>query len=157
MTNQPSLPRWLKSANRVVILLERLGLPLGTMHVLSVPGRKSGQMRTTPVSLLTMNGQRYLVGGMIDADWVKNARAARWGILAYGRKKERIALTELPEAERVPILRAFPKLVPGGVSFFQRLYRLPSDPAALPDAFAGLASRSTVFQIGPLPDEKPHL
>lgn len=150
MPNQPALPGWLKPANRVVTLLERLGLPLGTIHVLSVPGRKSGQMRTTPVSLLSVNGQRYLVGGMIDADWVKNARAAGWGIIAYGRKKEQVALTELPEAERVPILRTFPKLVPGGVSFFQRLYGLPSDPAALPDAFAALAPRSTVFQIGPL-------
>src|SRR5215469_15587518 len=136
MSNQAALPGWLKPANRVVILLERLGLPLGTMHVLSVPGRKSGQMRTTPVSLLTVNGQRYLVGGMIQADWVKNARAAGWGILAYGRKQERVALLELPEAERGPILRAFPKLVPGGVSFFQQLYGLPRDPAALPDAFA---------------------
>ena len=109
-------------------------------------------MRTTPVSLLTVDGQRYLVGGLIDAAWVKNARAAGWGILAYGRKKERVALTELPEAERAPVLRAFPKLVPGGVSFFRRVYDLPADPAALPDAFAGLASRSTVFRIGSLPD-----
>ncbi len=152
MKQQPSLPGWLKPANRLVILLQRLGLPLGTIHVLSVPGRKSGQMRTTPVSLLTVDGQRYLVGGMIDAAWVKNARAAGWGMLAYGRKKERVVLTELPEAERAPILRAFPKLVPGGVSFFRRMYDLPADPAALPDAFAALASRSTVFRIGPLPD-----
>lgn len=151
MIHQPSLPGWLKPANRVVILVQRLGLPLGTIHVLSVPGRKSGQMRTTPVSLLTVNGQRYIVGGMIEADWVKNTRAAGWGVLAYGRKKERVALTELPEAERVPILRAFPKLVPGGVSFFQRLYGLPTDRAALPDAFAALAPRSTVFQLDPLP------
>ncbi|HEY7122431.1 MAG TPA: nitroreductase/quinone reductase family protein [Ktedonobacterales bacterium] len=150
MTGQPSLPGWLKPANRIIILLERLGLPLGTMHLLSVPGRKSGQMRTTPVSLLSVDGRRYLVGGMINADWVKNARAAGWGILAYGRKRERVALTELPEAERGPILRVFPKLVPGGVSFFRRLYGLPSDPAALPDAFAALAPRSTVFQIAPL-------
>jgi deazaflavin-dependent oxidoreductase (nitroreductase family) len=152
MTSQPTLPGWLKPVNRLVILLQRLGLPLGTIHVLAVPGRKSGQMRTTPVSLLTVNGQRYLVGGMIDADWVKNARAAGWGLLAYGRKKERVALIELPEAERAPILRAFPKLAPGGVSFFRRMYDLPADPAALPDAFAALAPRSTVFRIGPLPE-----
>jgi hypothetical protein len=154
MANQPSLPRWLKPANRLIIFLQRQGLSIGTMHVLSVPGRKSGQMRTTPVSLLTVNGQRYIVGGMINADWAKNARAAGWGILAYGRKQERVVLTELPEAERVPILRAFPKLVPHGVQFFQRLYGLPKDPTALPDAFAGLASRCTVFQISPLPQEK---
>lgn len=157
MTPQPSLPGWLKPANRLVILLQRLGLPLGTIHTLSVLGRKSGQMRTTPVSLLTLNGQRYIVGGMIHADWVKNVRAAKWGTLSYGRKQERVALIEMPEAERVPILRAFPKLVPGGVSFFQRLYELPKDRAALPDAFAALADRSTVFRIDPLPDEKPAL
>jgi deazaflavin-dependent oxidoreductase (nitroreductase family) len=152
MANQLSLPRWLKPANRVVIFMQRLGFSLGTMHVLSVPGRKSGQMRTTPVSQLIVNGQRYIVGGMVDADWVKNVRAAGWCILAHGRKRERVALAELPEAERVPILRAFPKLVPGGVAFFQRLYNLPADHAALPDAFAALATRSTVFQISSLPD-----
>jgi len=123
------------------------------MYILSVPGRKSGQMRTNPVSLLTLNGHRYIVAGMIDADWVKNVRAARWCIIASGRKKERVALTELPEAERAPILRAFPKLVPGGVSLFKQLYGLPADRAALPDAFAALAPRTTVFQIGPLPDQ----
>ena len=68
MANQPSLPRWLKPANRIVIWLQRLGLSLGTMYILSVPGRKSGQMRTTPVSHLTVDGQRYIVGGMIAAD-----------------------------------------------------------------------------------------
>ncbi|HLV98312.1 MAG TPA: hypothetical protein VKT82_06500 [Ktedonobacterales bacterium] len=154
MVKQPSLPRWLKPANRLIIFLQRRGLALGPVHVLSVPGRTSGQMRTTPVSLLTVNGQRYTVGGMIDADWVKNARAAGWGVLAYGRNQEHVALTELPEAERGPILRVFPKLVPGGVSFFQRLYGLSSDPATLPDEFAALAPRCAVFRIGPLPDGK---
>jgi hypothetical protein len=66
-----------------------------------------------------------------------------------------VALAELPEAERGPILRVFPKLVPGGVSFFQRLYGLQKDPAALPDAFAALADRSTVFRIEPSAAAKP--
>jgi hypothetical protein len=147
MTKQPALPGWLKYANRVVILLQRLGLPLGTMHVLSVPGRRSGQMRSTPVSLLTLGGERYLVGGLITADWVKNARAAGWGILRYGRKTERVGLAELPEEERAPILRVFPQLVPHGVQFFKQMYGLPADPALLPDAFAALAPRSTVFRV----------
>jgi len=152
MRNQPALPGWLKPANRMVILLQRLGLSLGTMHVLSVPGRRSGEMRTTPVSLLTVDSERYLVGGLITADWVKNARAAGWGVLRYGRKTERIELVELPEQERAPILRAFPRLVPHGVQFFKQMYGLPTDPALLPDAFAALAPRSTVFRIDSPPD-----
>jgi deazaflavin-dependent oxidoreductase (nitroreductase family) len=154
MTDQPALPGWLKLANRVVILLQRLGLSLGTMHVLSVPGRRSGRMRTTPVSLLSVDGERFLVGGLITADWVKNARAAGWGILRYGRRTEQVGLVELPEGERAPILRAFPRLVPQGVQFFQQLYGLPHDPALLPDAFAALAPRSTVFRIDSPPEAR---
>ena len=147
MANEGKLPGWLKPANRIVVLLQRLGLSIGTMRVLSVPGRKSEKLRTTPVSSLTVDGQSYIVGGMIDADWVKNARAAGWGILAQGRKAARVALIELPVEERAPILRAFPRLVPGGVQFFQQLYSLPKDRAALPEAFAALAPRCTVFRV----------
>ncbi len=142
-----SLPRWLKPANRLVMALQRLGLRTGTIHVLSVPGRTSGRMRSTPVSSLTVDGARYIVGAMADADWVKNARAAGWGNLAYGRKRERVILVELPAPERGAILREFPRLVPGGVSFFRRVYQLPKDRASLPDAFANLATRATVFRV----------
>jgi hypothetical protein len=142
-----ALPGWLKPANRVVIALQRLGLPLGTIRVLVVPGRKSGQMRSTPVSSLTVDRRQYIVGGLAEADWVKNARAAGWGYLAQGRKKAPVRLVELPVEERAPILRAFPRLVPGGVGFFRRVYELPADPALLPEAFAGLATQCTVFRV----------
>jgi hypothetical protein len=143
------LPRWLKPANRVVVTLQRLGLALGTMRVLSVPGRKTGKLQVTPVSTLTVGGKDYVVGGMAQADWVKNARAAGWGVLAHGRKSRRVTLIELPLEERGPILREFPRLVPGGIEFFRRLYDLPKDPAALPDAFATLAPHCAVFRIDP--------
>jgi hypothetical protein len=142
-----ALPGWLKPINRVVIALQRMGLAIGTMRILSVPGRKSGKMRSTPVSLLALDGQRYVVAGLAEGDWVKNARAAGWGVLAHGRKKERVRLIELPVEERAPILRAFPSHVPHGVQFFQRMYDLPKDLALLPDALAGLANQCTVFRI----------
>jgi hypothetical protein len=145
------LPGWLKPFNRVIIALQRLGLAIDTMRVLSVPGRKSGEMRTTPVSPLTVNGQRYIVGGLVQADWVRNARAAGWGVLAHGRKREYVALVELPVEERAPILREFPRKVPHGVQFFLQLYHLPNDPAALPEAFAALAPQCTVFRVEPRP------
>jgi deazaflavin-dependent oxidoreductase (nitroreductase family) len=142
-----ALPGWLKPANCVVIALQRMGLSLGTMRVLTVPGRTSGKMRSTPVSSLTVDGRQYIVGGLAEADWVKNVRAAGWGYLAQGRKKERVRLVELPVEERAPILREFPHLVPGGVGFFRRVYGLPTDPTLLPEAFAGLAHHSTVFRV----------
>jgi hypothetical protein len=39
--------------------------------------------------------------------------------------------------------------VPRGVPFFRQLYDLPKDPAALPEAFAALAPRCSVFRIDP--------
>jgi deazaflavin-dependent oxidoreductase (nitroreductase family) len=129
--------------------LQRLGMRTGTIYVLTVLGRTSGKPRSTPVSVLTVGGARYIVGGMADMDWVRNARALGWGTLAYGRRRERVTLTELPVAQRGAILREFPRLVPGGISLFRRLYELPRNRAALPDAFASLATQVTVFRVEP--------
>jgi hypothetical protein len=63
-------------ANPVIVALQRLGVAIGTMRLLSVPGRKSGRLRTTPVSPLTVDGWRYIVAGHEGFDWVKNARAS---------------------------------------------------------------------------------
>ena len=63
--------------------------------------RKTGKMCSTPVSVLKVNGQRYILTGL-ETGWVKNARAAGWGLLSYGRKKERVALIELPVEELRP-------------------------------------------------------
>jgi len=143
---ETSFPWWLQPANRLIILLNRLGVSIGTMHILSIPGRKTGKMRSTPVSVLRVNGQRYVLTGL-ETGWVKNARAAGWGLLSHGRKTERVALVELPVEERPPILREFPVQVPGGVAMFGRLLDLPADP----EAFAQAASRCPVFRLEPSP------
>ena len=137
------LPRWLGPANRVIIALQHRGVIIGTMRLLSVPGRKSGKMRTTPISPLTVDGRRYIVAGLEGADWVRNARAAGWGILARGRKEEWVSLVELPVEERAFILREFPRKVPHGVQFFRQLYGVSGDP----EEFAALAPRCPVFRV----------
>ena len=67
---------WLTPANRLVVALHRFGLVIGPTHLLSVPGRKSGRMRTIPVSPLSVGGRRYVVAVFEGAQWVENARAA---------------------------------------------------------------------------------
>src|SRR5215471_12910605 len=142
MSQKASFPWWLKPANRLIILLNRLGISFGTMHILSIPGRKTGKMRSTPVSVLQVNGQRYILTGL-ETGWVKNARAAGWGLLSYGRKKEQVVLVELPVEERPPILREFPTQVPHGVQYFEKLLNIPGDPEAL----AAAAPRCPVFRL----------
>jgi hypothetical protein len=137
------LPAWLKGFNRVVIALQRLGFVIGTMHVLSVPGRQSGVLRSTPVSLLAVEGQRYIVAGLDGADWVLNARVTGRGMLHRGRTEEHVSLIEIPVEERARILREFPRLVPQGVPFFTRIYRVTADP----EEFAALAQTCPVFRV----------
>lgn len=143
MTVEGRLPGWLKIANPVIVALQRRGLAFGTMHVLTVPGRRSGKPRTTPVSPLTVDGRRYIIAGLEESDWVKNVRASGWAILARGRKEERVGFVELPVEERAQILREFPRKVPHGVQFFRQLYGVSADP----EEFASLAPRCPVFRV----------
>lgn len=146
MSTQPTLPRWLKYMNRLIIVLNHLGIGFGTWYILSIPGRKTGNMRSTPVSVLHVNGQRYVVTGF-ETQWVKNARKADWGTLRRGWKVEKVAVVELPVEERGPILSEFPRQVPHGVQYFEKLLNLPGDP----EAFAEAAPRCPVFRFDPLP------
>jgi hypothetical protein len=143
MPEEARLPRWLELANPLIVALQRCGVVIGTMRLLSVPGRKSGKLRTTPVSPLMVEGERYIVAGLEGADWVKNARVAGSGILARGREQKRVNLVELPLQERPSVLREFPRKVPHGVQFFRQLY----DISGTPEEFEALASRCPVFRV----------
>ena len=119
MTGQPARrpPRWLTLANKLNVSLLRRGIGAGPQRLLSVPGRRTGLLRTTPVALVEVDGHRYIVAGWETSDWVRNARAAGWGIVGRGRQSERVRLTELPINERLPILREFARNVRGGRAF----------------------------------------
>ena len=143
MSERVRLPRWLKLANPVIVALQRRGVVIGTMRLLSVPGRKSGKLRTTPVSPLKVAGERYVIAGLEGADWVKNVRIAGWRILARGREQESVNLVELPLQERAPVLREFPNRVLHGVQFFRQLYGI----SGTPEEFEALASRCPVFRV----------
>lgn len=139
------LPGWLPLANRFVMWLQRRGVKTGTIHVLTVPGRVSGQPRPTPVSTLSVGGHRYIIAGLDDADWVQNLRTAGRGVLAHGRRREDVRLIELEESARGPILRAFPIEIPHGTQFFERVHGIEPQP----DQFARLADRCPVFRVEP--------
>lgn len=145
MPPRQALPRRLRPANRLVRLLTRLGLRLGTVHVLTVPGRRSGVPRPTPVSPLTVDGRRYVIAGLPDGDWARNVRAAGRGELAHGRRKQTVRLDEVADPGlRERVMRAFPREVPHGVPMFVRLGLVTR---ADPDEFAAAAGRVAVFRI----------
>jgi deazaflavin-dependent oxidoreductase (nitroreductase family) len=143
-------PWWLKPLNKAFIVTTRLGLPtMGKEHpvVLTVPGRKSGKPRSTPVTPMHIDGQRYVVEGFPGADWVANARAAGEATLQQGRRSEQVRMVEIPAEEARPLLRAFPTQVPTGVEFMKNA-GLVKD--GRPEEFEALAGRCAVFRFDPV-------
>jgi deazaflavin-dependent oxidoreductase (nitroreductase family) len=128
-------PPWMVRLN--VAMLQR-GLKIGSQYLLSVRGRKSGELRRTPVSIATVDESRYIVAAFSDAAWVQNVRAAGSGTLRRGRDIEQVRFAELPVLARGPILRAFLQQVRGGVRFFG---------SADPDVVVAAAERYPVFRI----------
>ncbi len=95
--------------NRVVAAATRGGLSVWGSRVLEVRGRSSGQLRQTPVNLLSLDGSRYLVAPRGVTQWVRNLRAAGEGTLRLGRRAEAFRATEIRDSEKVPVLRAYLK------------------------------------------------
>jgi deazaflavin-dependent oxidoreductase (nitroreductase family) len=93
--------------NAIVARLTRLGVSVWGSRVLSVRGRKTGEWRSTPVNLLTVDGQRYLVAPRGHTQWVRNLRASGDGRLSVGRRVETFTATELADVGKPAILRAY--------------------------------------------------
>jgi deazaflavin-dependent oxidoreductase (nitroreductase family) len=139
-------PWWLKYVNKVMIGIQKLGFGFGGKGpvVLTLPGRKTGKPRSTPVTPMTVDGQRYVVGGLPGGDWAANARAAGEATLRQGRHTQRVRMVEIPVEEARPLLRAFPIEVPTGVGFMKTA-GLVTGPN--PDEFEALAGRCPVFRL----------
>lgn len=93
--------------NAAVRWLTRIGISLAGSRVLAVQGRKSGEWRTVPVNLLTIDGERYLVSPRGHTQWVRNLRAAGGGELRVGRRVEEFTAVEIPLAERPAVVREY--------------------------------------------------
>jgi deazaflavin-dependent oxidoreductase (nitroreductase family) len=87
--------------------LARLGVSIYGSRVLAVRGRKSGEWRTVPVNLLDHDGVRYLVAPRGETQWVRNLRVSGSGELRLGGKRESFTATEIGDAAKPPILRAY--------------------------------------------------
>jgi deazaflavin-dependent oxidoreductase (nitroreductase family) len=89
--------------------LTKHGMSLMGSRVLSVRGRKSGELRSNPVNLLTFEGERYLVAPRGVTQWVRNLRVAGEGELRVGRRAEHFKPIELGDDEKPDLLRAYLK------------------------------------------------
>ena len=93
--------------DRAVLLGVRLGREIDGIRELEVVGRRSGKARRTPVKVLEVDGQRYVVSLSGSSGWVCNLRERETARLRIGRHVEDVVATELPDAQKPPIVRAY--------------------------------------------------
>ena len=135
-----TLPR--RMLNRLVTVYVRLGLPPRKYHLLTVRGRRSGRLLTTPVSVMEVNGNRWLVCPYGERQWVKNARAAGEVSLARGRRREAFRVEEERDPARsAEVLMRYVREEPITRRFFGVTPKSPLED------FIREAPRHTVFRL----------
>ena len=137
------LTAWRRVANLLVRALLRVGLGPPHIYLVTVRGRKSGRVSSTPITLVEERGLRWLVAPYGEVAWVRNARAAGEIILSRGRRAETVTVFELPPEEAAPVLKSYISRVPITRPYFD------VTPASDLAAFAAEAPRHPVFRIVP--------
>ncbi len=113
---------------------------------LEVKGRRSGRQRSTVVTWVEVDGERYLVSMLGErSDWVANVRAAGGEAVLRRGRRQKVHLEELPVDRRPPVLQAWLQMT-------ARIDRVPSrylglDRNAALEEFEGIAPEWPVFRI----------
>ncbi len=127
--------------NPIIQALIRLNVAPAGMHILSVRGRKSGRLYSTPVTLIEENGQRWLVAPYGEVAWVQNARAAKQVTLTRGQKTEVVGIAEIEATESAPVLKKYLAREPITQPYFDVHLDAPLE------AFIAEAPRHPVFRL----------
>jgi deazaflavin-dependent oxidoreductase (nitroreductase family) len=77
------------------------------VHVLSVPGRRSGQWRNASVAVLAYGGEDFLLSAYGQTDWVRNLRASGHARLTHRGRTEEITVEEVPADDMPPLIAEY--------------------------------------------------
>jgi deazaflavin-dependent oxidoreductase (nitroreductase family) len=138
--------RTAKIFNAVTKWLTARGISLMGSRVLTVRGRKSGQMRSTVINLFSYEGSQYLLAPRGHTEWVRNLRTAGEGELHLGRRVERFTPVEVADADKLPLIRIYLRKWAWEVGQFFEGLRADSPDADVEAAAPGFP----VFRIVPV-------
>ena len=101
-----AVPAIVHRLNPLIQRLLRLGIPMGPNVLLTVRGRKSGELRTFPVAILETEGRQFLFSPFGEVSWVHNLRAAGIATIRHGRRRQAVAAVEIAAEMAAPFLEA---------------------------------------------------
>jgi deazaflavin-dependent oxidoreductase (nitroreductase family) len=134
--------RW---SNRLMGWWSAVGLPPRIQATLEVRGRASGRVRSNPVGIATVEGNRYLVSMLgPQSDWVKNVESAHGEAVLRQGRRQRVRLVQVAPEERAPVLREYVRIATSGRRHF------PVHVGAPLSDFVAIAERYPVYRIDPL-------
>jgi deazaflavin-dependent oxidoreductase (nitroreductase family) len=131
-----------RAGDALIRPLIRAGLVPGC-YLLTTRGRKTGRLRTTPVTIVERDGQRWLVAPYGPVSWVHNARAAGRVTLTRRRTSTEYRIREVGADEAGPVLKRYL-----AVTGPPRAYFRASKDAPVAE-FVAEADRHPVFELIP--------
>jgi deazaflavin-dependent oxidoreductase (nitroreductase family) len=123
--------------------LTRIGLGASYRHILTVAGRKTGRLHSTPVDVIEVGGQRWLVAGYGPANWVLNTRAAGEVTLSRSGHEETYKVEEAAAEEATVVLRKYIAEIRVTRPYFD------ATPDSSDEAVAAELPRHAVFRLVP--------
>ena len=123
--------------------LVRAGL-IPSSYLLITKGRKTGRMRSNPVTIVEHDGRRWLVAPYGPVSWVHNARAAGRVGLSRRLDMRHYTIREASAAEAGPVLRRYVAVATATRNYFQ------ADKDAPVEQFVAEADRHPVFELVPI-------
>jgi deazaflavin-dependent oxidoreductase (nitroreductase family) len=129
--------------NRWFRTLTKLGLGASYRQILTVPGRKTGQLHSTPVDVIQVGGQRWLVAGYGPSNWVLNTRAHGQVTLSRGSHSETYKVEEVGAEDAIPVLRKYIAAIRVTRAYFD------ATPNSSDEVVAAELARHAVFRLIP--------
>src|SRR5258708_20788338 len=98
-------PSFVETLISLVGRMMGIRLPMGANGLITSPGRKSGELRTTPVAFVEIGGRTWVQSPFGDVNWVRNLRAAGSATVTMGNQRSEVRAAELSKVEKVAFYR----------------------------------------------------
>ena len=106
VAGRDAVPTIVHRLNPLMRRLLHLGVPMGPNALMTVRGRKSGELRTFPVAVLETGGRQFVFSSFGEVNWVHNLRASGEATIRRGRRDRAVTATQLSPDEAAPLLEA---------------------------------------------------
>ncbi|MCZ8380970.1 nitroreductase/quinone reductase family protein [Mycobacterium sp. CPCC 205372] len=93
--------------NHVFRWLAEAGVSIAGTRALRVRGRKSGELRTVVINLLTVEGRDYVVSPRGNTQWARNARAAGEVETGPRWRRRRVRVVEVADGDKPNLLERY--------------------------------------------------